>query len=389
MPDTGRTYARRYEAVRRGEDHEFVASAVARAGGRVVFSSGPSTAPLFLGVEGPSGERVGLTAYVFHANRKVTKNRPTDEHRGQVRYGDPTDAAWRNADHPLGWDPARVDLTLVLMAHPDADLLIALDPFEYDPLPIGNSLFFKDAEIDAARASGWHVWERLTRSGRKKGSVDAGIETVIGLKPERLFDLLAVERQSQTLGLDQALRYRVAEAAATGTLGSGTHELEGAFELSSSELLDIIGRNRRLAVAVRGGVAEHHLGVVLERDPMVASARAGTTDGPPDFHVTLGDGRPLTIECKNASPTRYADGTAKVETQKTRASKGDPASRFYPIDAFDLIAACMYGPTKRWTFKFCRSDRLVPHPDFEDRIAPIQRITSAWRDSVADALDVA
>lgn len=387
MADTGRTYAREYAKVRKRKDHEFVAAAVERAGGRVIFTSGGSTAPLFLGIEDPGGSRIGVMAYVFTVNRKITKNRPTDEHRGQVRYGDPTDSVWRNADHPLGWDPAQIDLTLVLMAHREADLLLALDPFEYDPLPIGNSLFFKDTVIDQARLSGWHVWERLTRSGKKKGAVDAGLETVIGLRPERFFDLLAVERQSQTLGLDQPLRYRVAEAAASGTLGPGTHELEDAFELSSVELLDIIGRNRRLAVAVRGGVAEHHLGLSLARDPNVTNVRAGTTDGPPDFYARLADGREITIECKNASPNTYADGTPKVEAQKTRASKKDPASRFYPVDAFNLLAACMYGPTKRWDFKFCRSDRLVSHPEFVGRIAPVQRIESHWCDTVEDALE--
>jgi len=33
-------------------------------------------------------------AYVFLANRRVTRNRPEDEHRLQVRYGDVNDPAW-------------------------------------------------------------------------------------------------------------------------------------------------------------------------------------------------------------------------------------------------------------------------------------------------------
>ena len=344
---SGRTYAREYERVQRRADHEFVAAAVEAAGGRVVFASGGTSAPLFLGVETPGGARLGLNAYVFSVNQAKTKNRPGDEHRGQIRYGDVNSAEWRDSPHPVGFDPAGVDLTLVLMVHHEAGLLIGLDPFAYDPLPIGNSIYFKDAEIDAARSAGWHVWERDTHTSRRRGSTEAGLETVVGFVPSRLFDYVAVERQAQTLGLDQPLRYRVAEAAARRELTQGRHELERDFGLAAAELLDIINRKNRLAVAMRGGVAEHHLGLALAHDPSVRSAEEGTSDGPPDFHVVLVDGRTVTVECKNASPRLYKDGTAKVEVQKTRASKNDPASRFYATTAFDVIAACMYGPPPR------------------------------------------
>ena len=92
------------------------------------------------------------------------------------------------------------------------------------------------------------------------------------------------------------------------------------------------------------------------------------------------------MECKNASPQRYADGTPKVEVQKTRASKGDPTSRYYTPDAFDVLAACMYGPTGTWTFRFRRSADLRRHEDHPGRIAPLQRITDDWATTLQDAL---
>jgi hypothetical protein len=113
----------------------------------------------------------------------------------------------------------------------------------------------------------------------------------------------------------------------------------------------------------------------------------GHQEGPPDYFVQLRDGRALTVEVKNASPTLYADGTPKVEVQKTRASRSDPLSRLYTPDAFDLLAACMWAPTGDWTFKWRRSSDLVRHPDHPDRIRPIQRITSEWADSLSDAFD--
>lgn len=364
-----------------------VEDAVSASGGRLLFSSGPSSAPLFVGIEASEGERVGVNAYVFHANKVATRNRPSDEHRAQIRYGDVNSKEWREAAHPLGFDPAGIDLTLVLVAHLEAGLLLALDPLAYDPLPLGNSIYFKDSDIQAAVRDGWRVWERNTHSGVRKGTVEPGLETIVAFAPDRLLDFLAVERQAQTLRLDHALRFRVAERGATERIPQGMHELEKAFGLSSFDLLDIVGRKSRLAMAMRGGVAEHHLGLVLDAEPGVHTAEEGHQEGPPDFFVELVDGREVRVECKNASPKLYSDGTPKVEVQKTRASKGDPTSRFYTPASFDVIAACMYGPTGAWTFRFRRSTDLVEHSSHPGRIAPLQPITEAWASSIVEALD--
>lgn len=378
-----------YAPVQRGAGHAMVERAVSAAGGRLLFSSGPSTAPLFVGLEGSDGDRLGVTAYVFHASKVRTRNRPSDEHRAQIRYGDVNRRTWRESEHPLGFDPAGVDLTLVLVAHPDEGLLIGLDPFAYDPLPLGNSIYFKDSDIAAAARDGWRVWERDTHGGTRKGSIEPGLETIVAFTPDRLLDYLAVERQAQTLRLDHVLRFRVAERGAVERVTQEMHELEQAFGLPSHDLLDIIERKSRLAMAMRGGVAEHHLGLVLDADAAVASAEEGHQEGPPDYFVELVDGRTVTIECKNASPKLYADGTPKVEIQKTRASQGDPTSRFYAPTSFDVIAACMYGPSGEWTFRFRRSADLAEHTTYAGRIAPLQQIREDWSTSLIDALDAA
>jgi hypothetical protein len=72
VTESGRSYARRYERVRRRPHHAFVEEAVERSGGRVLFTSPPDTAPLFLGMEDDNGLRVGICAYVFLANRKFS-----------------------------------------------------------------------------------------------------------------------------------------------------------------------------------------------------------------------------------------------------------------------------------------------------------------------------
>jgi hypothetical protein len=404
---SGRAYVRTYERVQRRKHHEFLEAAVVRSGGRVLYSSGPDVAPLFLALEDAEGTRQGVMAYAFWANRKVTRNRPADEHRLQIRYGDVNSAAWRAEHHPVGLDPTGFETTLVLGVEPDRDLIVSLDPLLYNPLPLGISIFWKDAEVTAAKASGWHVFERDNLSGARRTDprAELGLETVLMLAPDRLFDLLRLERQAQALRLDPALRFRAAEridarqaerptqiarAQAkilhTAHSAHDLHQLEEDYELPAGEILAIIAERARLAMAVRGGVAEHHAGRALRSDPTVAEAVVAHQEGPPDYWVTMKDGSSVRVEVKNASPRLFADGTPKVEAQKTRASKADPQSRLYTPAAFDVLAACMYGPTKRWEFRYRRSTLLTPHTEHPDRIAPVQRITPAWAFTLGEAL---
>lgn len=408
---SGRAYVRTYERVRRQEHHAFVEDAVARSGGRVLYSSGPDTAPLFLVVEDRDHRAHGVMAYVFWANKKETRNRPSDEHRLQIRYGDVNSEAWRAQDHPVGRDPAGLETTLLLGVSPESDIIVSLDPLLYNPLPLGISVFWKDADVVEAQASGWHVTERDNISGARRADLRAalGLETIVMLAPERLFDLMRLERRAQALGLDPALRFRTASSVGTtpaqaapeqfsagdsvempGAVSTDElHQLERDYELPAPEILEIIAERARLAMAVRGGVAEHHAGRALRAERAVAAAEVGRREGPPDFWVTMDDGSTVSVEVKNASPVTYADGTPKVEVQKTRASRGDPLSRLYSPDAFDVLAACMFGPTRQWRFRYRRSDLLQRHSEHPGRIAPLQRITGDWADTLEDALGAA
>lgn len=93
-------------------------------------------------------------------------------------------------------------------------------------------------------------------------------------------------------------------------------------------------------------MAEYHLENLLDHAPDVAAVERLDVYAMHDFNVTtMTDGRQLRLECKNASPKTSPSGTFKVEVQKTRASEGDPASRFYPADGFDVVAACLFSPT--------------------------------------------
>lgn len=218
-------------------------------------------------------------------------------------------------------------------------------------------------------------------------TLPTSLETVVAFTPDRLIDYARLERRATSLRLDPPLRYSAAIALTDkGAVDQlpRRHVLEEQFALTSEQILDIIGGRNRLSVAVRGGVAEYHLEHVLEHAPGVATVERLDVDAMHDFNVTMTDGRHLRVECKNASPKTSASGAFKVEVQKTRASKGDPASRFYPADGFDVVAACLFSPTGRWEFRYGLTASMTRHEDFPDRLAPIQTITDDWPDALAD-----
>jgi hypothetical protein len=382
----GRAFGRVYRVQDRADLHEFLLDAVEASGGHVLYASDPRRAPVYLGVQLDSDERIGMLVYPFRVKKVKTKGRPEDEVRGQLRYG--SEESWEQ-EHPIGRDLAGVDVTMVLGVDIEDGVLIGLDANVWDPLPMGISFYAKDHEIQQAQQSGWHVWEKVNRSGTKRSEPRSStkLEAVVAFTPDRFIDYARLERQATSLRLDPPLRYSAA-VAMTDRAGAyyephRKHVLEEQFALTSEEILDIIGGRNRLSVAVRGGVAEHHLEQQLNEDQRVVAAERLDVDAMHDFNVMLEDGRLLRVECKNASPKTSAKGEFKVEVQKTRASKGDPASRFYPVDAFDVVAACLFSPTGRWTFRFGLTSRMATHKDFPDRLAPIQTITADWTDSLA------
>ena len=384
----GRSYAPVYRVTKRSDMHSFLISAVERAGGEVLYASPADRAPVYLGIQAERDERVGLLCYPFRCNPAPIKGRPPDEHRLQIRYGG--EQSWGGV-HPLGRDVARVDTTLVLGMHLELGLLIGLDPLRYDPLPMGISIEFKQADLDQARRSGWHVWERENRPGRRRGEsrVGEGLETLLVFTPERLLAYAGFERRASGLGLDPPLRFRAAEAVATDPIlpsGRGGHELESQFELSSHEILEIIAHRARLSVAVRGGVAEHHLQSHLDGDELVSSASPIDRDGEPDFEVRLADGRRVLVECKNVSPNTYAGGIPKVEVQKTRSQRDDPAGRFYRPEQFDVVAACLFAVTGHWEFAFKATAAMDRHERHPDRLAVLHRVDETWSSTLAGAM---
>ena len=388
----GRLLPRVYSVSGRADIHDFLLRAVGSSGGTVLFASSPTKVPIYLGVEDVGQQRLGLMIYPFRMTRLGTRNRPADEIRGQLRYG--AEESWSAEDHFVARDVAAVDTTLLVGVYPDEDFLMGLDPALYDPLPLGISVYAKDENAAAVRRLGWTVWERTNRAGKRREAPRAseGLETLIGFGPARLLDYARFERRASELGLDPPLRHAAALDAA-GTLPPPTpeeamrHSLELNFDLTAHQILDIIHNRMRLEVAVKGGVAEFHLGQLLQSDSAVSSVTSLDQDAQPDFDVLMSDGRTVLVECKNVSPEPYANGDYKVEVQKTRATSGDPAGRLYRPEQFDVVAACLYSPTRKWDFRFIRSSQLERHGTHGDRLAATHRVDARWSPTLRDALD--
>lgn len=375
----GRTFAEVFRVQGRSDLHDFLVRSVEASGGRVLYASDPDRAPVYLGVQLDSDERLGMLVYPFRVTRNTIRNRPEDEVRGQLRYG--SESGWQQ-DHPVGRDVAGVDVTMIIGVHLAEQVFIGLDALLWDPLPMGISFYAKVSDVEEAKRTGWYVWEKVNRGGTRRAEARSptSFETIVAFTPDRLLDYARLERRASSLRLDPPLRYSAAVGiqALEPLERSRRHVLEEQFALTSEQILDIIGGRNRLSVAVRGGVAEYHLERQLTGAPGIRAVTRLDADAMHDFDVTLDDGTVLRVECKNASPKTTAAGAFKVEVQKTRSSKSNPASRFYPVDAFDIVAACLFSPTGEWQFRFGSTRDMTRHADFPDRLAPIQTITDHW-----------
>lgn len=382
MPElAGRLYVPKLYTIEseRGAVIELLEGAVQASGGRLVYSSfrDQRVAPIYLGAEDAQGGRYGILIYPFTTTRRETRNRPADEHRAQIRLGDPVRA--RDEENRIARDVAGVDVTLVLAVDPEREFIVGLDPLVYENLPMGISVYYRDRHVDMADEHAWAAWERKKSGGKRRPSWE-GLETLVGFRPHRFLDYVRFEAKASALGLDPGLRRSLAETFYTSD--SGPHRLETFFGVPSETILDIIGTNFRLAIAVRGGVAEHHLEAILRGDPSVAQVEPIDEDGQPDFRVELTDGRTLRVECKTASKDRYKkNGDFKAEIQKTRDSG---AGRKYTFEQFDVVAACLFPSTGIWEYRFQWTMSLTPWSEDSARIQAVQRIDSTWASSFAE-----
>ncbi len=182
-----------------------------------------------------------------------------------------------------------------------------------------------------------------------------------------------------------------------------SHPLEIEYGLSADELLDAVYSRFRLKVALEGAVAEVHLQKnieTLKSSGFLARSEEHDLNGYPDFTIwTKKSDKPLLLECKNARDDDYRGKGAitayRVETQKTRAAKSDPSSRYYGTSQFDILAVCLGKKTGNWSdFLFIKINDLARHSYYTNKLAVMHRVplpesddVSPWYHSLAELIE--
>lgn len=171
------------------------------------------------------------------------------------------------------------------------------------------------------------------------------------------------------------------------------HNLELKYGLTAQELLDAIDKRFRLKVALEGAVAEVH----FERKLRIASREGWLTgyeshdvDGMHDFTVETLAGATMRVEVK----TIRNGPKPQVELQKTRSAKGDPGSRYYDCDHFDVVAVCVGRHSGDWSqFRYALVRELPAHRSYPRKLQVMnaipddETIAPRWFSRFQDVID--
>jgi hypothetical protein len=377
---------------------EFMTGALTAAGCRLIHSSPLDRAPFVVVIETPANERIGIVAYAFLATRTPTTNRPADEQSFQIKYGSKSSYAANNS-HDLWQDPVGMFTTLLVGINPELGICISTDPVLHSPTKFFIRVEFKDEHAEIIRGRGWHAWERTKRITPLNAP---RVETLVGVTRDRFLDLVRFERAARgvdpgnRLILAERFALSISEATAHQDVDNSTlmqlaeaHPLVKQFALSSNEILDLISNARRLKMAVRGWVAEEHLRAKLSKVRDVTHCERLDEEGGPDLRISYRDGPLLTIECKNVARETDKHGNPKIDFQRTRAAKGNPCSRYYEPDEFDIVAACLHAVTSEWDFRFALPVALPVHKVCPGRIGSNVRVDDRWITLPEDVLELA
>ena len=342
----------------------FILEGLAVRGCRMVYASDPRQAPFYIVFETPSGDRHAVLAYAFRAGAKVTRKRPTNEHRFQIKYGGELKGILE-----VAIDHTAVVTTIFLGIDLERKVFVAADPLMNSPSPMSSSVEFKDHHVAEILRQGWHAWERERRGPKTRDrptaeiDEDARIQILVGGTQDRIYELVVLERLA--LGLDPGERHLIADRLASqpkaGSLAQASHKLLEELKLGPEALFDLIDGAARLKMAVRGWVAEQHLETALATVPGVTDCHRINAEGQPDVSLRWKGSAPILVECKNVLRQTDASGRARVDFQRTRASISDPCSRYYSSGDFALLAACLHATSEEWVFSYAPTVDLPDH----------------------------
>jgi hypothetical protein len=232
---------RRYVGLRRGSIVALIEQALRECGAEILAHAVPTTAPFEFTVKTPIGDQRELVCYAFTAIRQRRAGKPSERHRFQIGYGSGFDRC-----HRLYFDPRGRKITLLFGVHLEMDLFVAVDPRMHSPMWFPRSVEFKTRDLEAARAQGWHGWER-ERSARRNVQPEESLltETVIAFRPDQFLRYIEFERLASGLDCGERclLSDRIGQGLSQGealTSAHGRHPLEIQLGLPARDILDMV-----------------------------------------------------------------------------------------------------------------------------------------------------
>jgi hypothetical protein len=347
---------------------------------RIISVSDAGRAPFYLTFETPDGDRHAVLAYLFRAGAKITRERPADEHRFQIKYGSELKGVL-----DVALDPACVITTIFLGIDLDRGIFVAADPLMNAPSPMSRSIEFKSHHVETVLKKGWYAWERdrhkpKTTTRPTPGiDEDTRVQVLVGGTQDRIHDLIVLERLGR--GLDPGERHLLADKLARlpskSSIVAASHKLLTELSVGPEVLFDLIDGAARLKMAVRGWVAEQHLEDTLKSVNGITDCKRINEEEGPDLTLRWKGSLPILVECKNVLRTTDAAGNPRVDFQRTRAAKSDPCSRYYLPSEFGLLAACLHSVTEAWEFRYALTAELPEHQKCQGRIASNLRVSNA------------
>jgi hypothetical protein len=281
--------------------------------------------------------------------------------------------------------------TLLAGISPEEGFFVGYDPVLHSPTKHYISLEFKEEFVQRIQTEHWAWQERSRRSGSEDP-----VETIVGGQPESFLDYVRFEREAR--GEDQGHRALLADHRGTilkppvsvdlkdAATSPYVHDLAREFEMSEDEVLTLIAETKRLKMAVRGWVAEVHLVRKLQQVDGVTDCKRIEAEGGPDVQLRFEESDLLFVECKNVLRNPTHAGLARVDFQRTRASKADPCSRYYSRNDFNLVAACLHALTQQWNYSFALTDELEAHKKCHGKLSSNVVVDSRWTKDIRGIL---
>ena len=137
------------------------------------------------------------------------------------------------------------DVTLLFGVHLEMGLFVGVDPRMHSPTWFPRSVEFRTSDSEAARAQGWHGWERERSDARNKVRPEESLltETVIAFRPDQFLRYVEFERLASGLDCGERclLSDRIEQSLSGGPLLTAPvrHPLEIHLGIPASDILDV------------------------------------------------------------------------------------------------------------------------------------------------------